>query len=76
MSELEFIGQARKIIDHIERAQGESLHQAAEQCADTISQGGLVHLYAGGHSRMRVEETFARIGSIVGVHPSRYEAVL
>lgn len=69
MSEFRFIDEARKIIDQIEATQGENLHRAAEQYAETISNDGLVHLYAGGHSRMGVEETFPRIGSIVGFHP-------
>ena len=69
MSELRFIEEARQIIDRIERTQAENLHRAAEQYAETISNDGLVHLYGGGHSRMGVEETFPRIGSIVGFHP-------
>jgi uncharacterized phosphosugar-binding protein len=69
MNEFRFIDQARKIIDQIEGTQGQNLHRAAEEYAETISHDGLVHLYAGGHSRMGVEETFPRIGSIVGFHP-------
>jgi uncharacterized phosphosugar-binding protein len=69
MSHLRFIDEARKIIDKIESTQAGNLERAAEQYAETISNDGLVHLYGGGHSRMGVEETFPRIGSIVGFHP-------
>jgi uncharacterized phosphosugar-binding protein len=69
MSRFKFIDEARKIIDQIESTQAENLHRAADQYAETISNDGLVHLYGGGHSRMGVEETFPRIGSIVGFHP-------
>lgn len=69
MGEFRFIDEARGIIDRIERTQGENLRRAAEQYAETISNDGLVHLWGGGHSRMGVEETFPRIGSIVGFHP-------
>jgi uncharacterized phosphosugar-binding protein len=69
MTELRFIAEARKIIDAIEQTQAENLDRAAEQYAETIASDGLVHLYGGGHSRMGVEETFPRIGSIVGFHP-------
>jgi len=69
MSQLRFIAEARKIIDAIEQTQAANLDRAAEQYAETISRDGLVHLYGGGHSRMGVEETFPRIGSIVGFHP-------
>jgi uncharacterized phosphosugar-binding protein len=69
MSELRFISQARAIIDQIESTQAENLDRVAEQYATTIANDGLVHLWGGGHSRMGVEETFPRIGSIVGFHP-------
>lgn len=69
MSTLRFIAEARKIIDAIEQTQADNLDRAADQYAETISHDGLVHLYGGGHSRMGVEETFPRIGSIVGFHP-------
>jgi uncharacterized phosphosugar-binding protein len=69
MSRFRFIDEARKIIDQIESTQAANLDRAAEQYAETISRDGLVHLYGGGHSRMAVEETFPRIGSMVGFHP-------
>jgi uncharacterized phosphosugar-binding protein len=69
MSQLRFLQEARKILDKIEQTQTENLHRAAEQYAQTISAGGLVHLYGGGHSGIGVQETFPRIGSIVGFHP-------
>ena len=69
MSHFRFLEEAHKILDQIEHAQAEHLHQAAEQYAQTISAGGLVHLYGGGHSGIGVQETFPRIGSIVGFHP-------
>lgn len=69
MSKLQFIDEARSIVDRIERTQAENLDKAAEQYTTTISNDGLVHLWGGGHSRMGVEETFPRIGSIVGFHP-------
>ncbi len=69
MGDLRFLHEAHKIIDCIESTQGENLHRAAEQYARTISSDGLVHLYGGGHSGVGVQETFPRIGSIVGFHP-------
>src|SRR5260221_12953898 len=69
MGDLRFLHEAHKIIDCIESTQGEHLHRAAEQYARTISSDGLVHLYGGGHSGVGVQETFPRIGSIVGFHP-------
>jgi uncharacterized phosphosugar-binding protein len=48
-------------MDHIERA--------AEICAHTIANDGLVHMFATGHSRMMVEEMYPRHGSFPGFHP-------
>lgn len=69
MSELHFPAIARSIIDRIEKTQGENLRRAADLYARCIASDGLVHLWGGGHSNMGVQETFPRIGSIVGFHP-------
>lgn len=69
MTTLRFIEQARRIIDKIEATQAENLDKAAELYANAIANGGLVHLYGNGHSAIGVNETFPRIGSIVGFHP-------
>jgi uncharacterized phosphosugar-binding protein len=47
----------------------ENVAQAAEICAHTIANEGLVHLFGTGHSRMFVEEMYPRHGSFAGFHP-------
>jgi uncharacterized phosphosugar-binding protein len=69
MSDFQFFGIARDIIDKIERTQADTLRRVADLYARTIATDGLVHLWGGGHSAMGVQETFPRIGSIVGFHP-------
>lgn len=69
MSDFPFFAIAREIIDKIERTQAERLRQVADLYARSIAADGLVHLWGGGHSAMGVQETFPRIGSIVGFHP-------
>jgi uncharacterized phosphosugar-binding protein len=49
--------------------QGDAIAAAARISADTISSGGLVHMFGTGHSRMAVEEMFPRYGSFPGFHP-------
>ncbi|NBQ96412.1 MAG: SIS domain-containing protein [Betaproteobacteria bacterium] len=45
----------------------ESALQAVASCyADAIAAGGLVHLYANGHSLMTVCETVVRMGALTG----------
>ncbi|NJL95938.1 MAG: SIS domain-containing protein [Anaerolineae bacterium] len=60
---------AQGVVEKIQRTQVEPLNQAAGLCANAILQGGLVHLFGTGHSRMPVEEIFPRHGSFPGFHP-------
>lgn len=66
---LAYMDGAQKILDAIRVTQMEKIEQAAELCANSIGQGGLVHLFGTGHSRIPVEEMFPRHGSFPGFHP-------
>lgn len=50
-------------------AQEETLKEVAELYAEAIANGGLVHVYANGHSRLAVEEMVIRMGALTGFHP-------
>ncbi len=50
-------------------AQAEKLCAVAELFAATIAAGGVVHVYANGHSRMALEELCIRMGALTGFHP-------
>lgn len=60
---------AGDIIQKIAQTQMPAIEQAAQICANTIVQDGLVFCWGGGHSRMSVEEMFPRIGSYPGFYP-------
>lgn len=64
-----WIEEARRLLDHIERTQMDSIEQAAQLAATAIADDGLVHLFGSGHSRIPVEEMFPRYGSFPGFHP-------
>lgn len=66
---MRYLKTAQEILAKIEATQAEKIAQAAEICAETIAQNGLVHLFGSGHSRMAVEEIFPRYGSFPGFHP-------
>lgn len=51
------------------RAQQGTLAAVARLFADAIGAGGLVHVYANGHSRLAVEELCIRMGALTGFHP-------
>lgn len=65
----DYMAAARAILDKIEQHEMDNIDRAADICANTIAGGGLVHLFATGHSRMFVEEMFPRHGSFPGFHP-------
>src|SRR6266542_1498126 len=66
---VDYITQAKVILDRIESSQMDAIEHAAEICAQTIAGEGLVHLFGTGHSRIFVEEMFPRHGSFPGFHP-------
>ena len=65
----EYLDAAQAILTRIRDTQSGPLEEAANICTDTIANGGLVHLFGSGHSRMAVEEMFPRYGSFPGFHP-------
>lgn len=68
-SGLEYLQQAMQILKKIEATQMEPIRQAAELCAQSIANEGLVHLFGTGHSRILIEEMYPRHGSFPGFHP-------
>ncbi len=65
----DYFDAAQNILAQIRDTQMDAIRQAADICADSIAGGGLVHLFATGHSRIFVEEMFPRYGSFPGFHP-------
>ena len=64
-----WLREARAVLDAIERTQMPAIAQASSLCAKAIADGGLVHLFGTGHSRIPLEEMFPRYGSYPGFHP-------
>jgi uncharacterized phosphosugar-binding protein len=66
---LAYLQGARAILERVERTQIEGIAECARRCGEAILQGGLVHMFGSGHSRMALEEMFPRYGSFPGFHP-------
>lgn len=64
-----YMEQARTLLERVIASQEEGILRCAQQCADAILAGGLVHMFGAGHSRMALEEMFPRYGSFPGFHP-------
>lgn len=65
--ELTFPAQLERVKEGV-IAQAETLKKVASIYADALQHGGLVHVYANGHSRVTVEEMVVRMGALTGFH--------
>jgi uncharacterized phosphosugar-binding protein len=63
-----YLKKAKSILETIE-SQEILIKEIAEQFAQSIVQGRMVHLFGSGHSRMLVEEMWPRYGSFPGFNP-------
>ncbi|MDH5399527.1 MAG: sugar isomerase domain-containing protein [Cyclobacteriaceae bacterium] len=69
MLALEWMKNARSVMDKIEATQLDNIKQAATLMADSIEKGRWVHTFGCGHATIPVEEMYPRIGGFVGFHP-------
>jgi uncharacterized phosphosugar-binding protein len=63
---MDFIQEMQEIIKLIDEHEGTAIRQAAKVCANSIAAGRAVLMFGAGHSALPPQETFPRIGSIVG----------
>jgi len=69
MSAEKYFEEAHKVYDRLRSTQVANIRKAAGFAADSISRGGLVHLFGSGHSVIPVLDIFPRYGSFAGFHP-------
>jgi len=69
MLALEWLKNARSVMDNIESTQMDNIKKAATAMADSIEAGRWVHTFGCGHATIPVEEMYPRIGGFVGFHP-------
>jgi len=58
-----------EVLKKIRSTQSEHIKKAARAMADSIAQGGVVHVFGSGHSVIPVLDIFPRYGSYPGFHP-------
>jgi uncharacterized phosphosugar-binding protein len=69
MLALDWLSNARAVMDDIQATQLPAIRQAAELMADSIAAERWVHTFGCGHATIPVEEMYPRIGGFVGFHP-------
>ncbi len=69
MLALQWLNNARNVMDQIEQTQLENIRKAAEVMASSIEVDRWVHTFGCGHATLPIEEMYPRIGGFVGFHP-------
>jgi len=69
MDQVEYLSLAVSLLEKIQNTQKQNITRAASVMADSIADGGLVHVFGSGHSVIPVLDVFPRYGGFVGFHP-------
>src|SRR6266480_1883946 len=69
MSVDQFRTEITAVLDRIWNTQMDSIRRAAGMMAESVADGGLVHLFGSGHSVLPVQDVFPRYGSFPVFHP-------
>lgn len=69
MLALQWLTNARSVLEQIESTQIENIQAAARLMADSIEAERWVHTFGCGHATLPIEEMYPRIGGFVGFHP-------
>lgn len=64
-----YIEKIQEILKKIKTTQCDAITKAANLMANTIANGGLVHVFGSGHSVIPAMDVFPRYGSFPGFHP-------
>jgi uncharacterized phosphosugar-binding protein len=69
VEEYSFLPKLSALLQDVEMLENDAMEAAAKAAYDSILRGGLLHVFATGHSLMIVEEMFFRAGGLVPVNP-------
>lgn len=64
----EYFRKIREIFDKVEQTQTENIEKSAKIIAESIKNGGILHVFGCGHSQMYAMEVFYRAGGLVPVN--------
>ncbi len=69
VEEYTFLTKVCDLLKEVEATENEAMEAAAQAAYESICRGGLLHVFATGHSHMIAEELFFRAGGLVPVNP-------
>lgn len=76
MIALEYIDGLIKVLERIKNEQRDNIRQAGEIVANSLSAGGVIHMFGTGHSHLIADEAFFRAGGIAAVNPILHERLI
>lgn len=63
-----YLAVVRQMIDKLENTQSPAIRKVAARAAESIAQGGVLHVFGSGHSHMIAEDAFNRAGGLACVN--------
>ena len=69
VEEYSFLPKLYALLQEVENVENDAMDAAAQAAYESIQKGGLLHVFASGHSHMIAEEMFFRAGGLVVVNP-------
>lgn len=69
MSVIQYRNRIMGVLNCIWETQTQTIEKVSAVMADTIANGGLVHMFGSGHSVLPVQDMFPRYGAYPGFHP-------
>ena len=65
----EYLKNIRRLLEHVETTQAETIDVIAGKCAEAIYKEKLLYFFGTGHSHMICEEPFYRAGGLASIYP-------
>jgi uncharacterized phosphosugar-binding protein len=72
----DYLSSVKSIIEKIEEKELQNIQKAAELCAETLCNEGMIFTFGTGHSHLIAEEIFYRAGGLVRVYPILEESLM
>ncbi|WP_028273423.1 SIS domain-containing protein [Atopococcus tabaci] len=71
-----YFEKAGQLMEQVRESQKEAMLEAGRKIAESIGQGGIVHLFGCGHSHILSEEVFYRAGGLAAISPILHEPLM
>lgn len=65
----DYLENARSLLENVQESQLDAILEAASWITDSLSVGGVVHVFGSGHSHILADEAHSRAGGLVPVQP-------